>query len=175
MKLNKKHTQIIKILLDSHTSIEKLSFLVNVSEKTLINYVKQINDYFDETIFISKQYHNLMIHIEDDNRFLELMNTLTESTQSDSINKMEGIFFQILHQKIVTIDDLAEFNFMSKTSINNMLKDMKDELSKYNVSIVGKPNVGLYVDGKEYDIRKLIIEYFNNQYSNKDIDSELLV
>ena len=40
-----------------------------------------------------------MIHIEDDNRFLELMNTLTESTQSDSINKMEGIFFQILHQK----------------------------------------------------------------------------
>lgn len=175
MKLNKTHTQIIKILLDSHTSIEKLSFLVNVSEKTLINYVKQINDYFDETIFISKQYHNLMIHIEDDNRFLELMNTLTESTQSDSINKMEGIFFQILHQKIVTIDDLAEFNFMSKTSINNMLKDMKDELSKYNVSIVGKPNVGLYVDGKEYDIRKLIIEYFNNQYSNKDIDSELLV
>ena len=125
--------------------------------------------------FISKQYHNLMIHIEDNNRFLELMNTLTESTQSDSINKMENIFFQILHQNVVTIDDLAEFNFMSKTSINNMLKEMKHELTKYNVSIIGKPNVGLYVDGREYDIRKLIIEYFNNQYSNKDIDSELLV
>ncbi|RIP34865.1 PRD domain-containing protein [Staphylococcus gallinarum] len=174
MKLNKKHIQIIKILLEEHTSIEKLSFLINISEKTLINYVKQINDYFSKTMTITKQYHNLIIHIENDSRFFELLNVVTESTESDSINKMENIFFQILNQNVVTIDDLAEFNFMSKTSINNILKEMKQELAKYKVTIIGKPNVGLYVDGKEYDIRKLIIEYFNHQYSNTDIDNGLL-
>ncbi|MCG7337819.1 PRD domain-containing protein [Staphylococcus sp. ACRSN] len=175
MKLNKKHIQIIKILLESHTSIEKVSFLLNISEKTLLNYVKQINDYFSKSMSIIKQHHNLILHVEDENKFLKLFDILTKSTQNDVINKMENIFFQILNQNVITIDDLAEFNFMSKTSINNLLKEMKQIIEKYKVSIVGKPNVGLYIDGKEYDIRKLIIEYFNQQYSTTDIDNELLV
>ena len=176
MKLNRKHIKIIQLLLNNHTSIERLSFLVEVSERTLLNYVKQINDYFDNRIAITKIQQNLTIYIENEHQFLNQLDEvieLTENAHSEHDNKMEIIFFQILKNKICTIDDIAEYTFMSKTSVSNLLKDMKAELEVYDVSIIGKPNVGLYISGREYDIRKLIIEKFSNKYLSIEIDLQL--
>ncbi|MGO1883396.1 MAG: HTH domain-containing protein, partial [Staphylococcus equorum] len=56
MKLSEKHIKIVELLLNDNISLEKLSFNIEVSEKTILNYIKQINHYFDGLVVISK-YH----------------------------------------------------------------------------------------------------------------------
>ena len=59
MKLSEKHIKIVELLLNDNISLEKLSFNIEVSEKTILNYIKQINHYFDGLVVISKYHRTL--------------------------------------------------------------------------------------------------------------------
>lgn len=69
MELNKKHLKIVEVLISDHISAEKLSHLINISHRTLSNYVAQVNDYFEGTSQIMKEHQILSLLIRDENRF----------------------------------------------------------------------------------------------------------
>ncbi|MDG0844377.1 PRD domain-containing protein [Staphylococcus equorum] len=176
MKLSEKHLKIVELLLNDSMSLEKLTFTLEVSEKTILNYIKQINHYFDNLIVISKYNRTITLYIKQEQKFFNQFETLVRSTEESNCsnyNAMVDIFFQILKNDPITIDEIAEYHFMSKTSVNNLLSSLKEEIEEYNVSVIGKPNVGLSIGGVEYDIRKLIIEKFIHRYDNTEIDHEL--
>ncbi len=69
MELNKKHLKIVEVLISDHISAEKLSHLMNISQRTLSNYVAQVNDYFEGTSQIMKEHNILSMLIRDENQF----------------------------------------------------------------------------------------------------------
>ncbi|MFQ3709163.1 PRD domain-containing protein [Staphylococcus equorum] len=178
MKLSKKHIKIVELLLNDNISLEKLSFNIEVSEKTILNYIKQINHYFDDLVVISKYHRTLTLYIKKEQAFFNQFEDLVRNNEENNFsnyNAMVDIFFQILKNHPITIDDLAEYYFMSKTSVNNLLSNLKIEIDEYDVSVIGKTNVGLSIGGFEYDIRKLIIEKFMDWYNNTEIEDELFI
>lgn len=157
-------------------SAGKLSHLMNISQRTLSNYIAQINDYFEGTSQIIKEHHILSMLISDENGFLERLATLRQemnSYENELRDRLDAVFHHLLDYKKSTIDDIAEELFLSKSVINNTVTDLKDKLQSYAVDINGTQNVGLRLEGNELAIRKVIIEQFPIRYQEQPIPEEM--
>lgn len=176
MELNKKHLKIIEVLISDNMSAEKLSHLINISQRTLSNYVAQINDYFEGTSQIMKEHHILSMLIRDENQFFNRLAILRQETsryENELKNRLDTVFHHLLDHQKSTIDDIAEELFLSKSVVNNIVTELKNKLQSYPVDIKGTQNVGLRLEGNEIAIRKVIIEQFPNGYHEYPISEQI--
>ncbi|MBM7599031.1 lichenan operon transcriptional antiterminator [Virgibacillus halotolerans] len=176
MELNKKHLEIVEVLMSENVSAEKLSHLMKISQRTLSNYVGQINDYFEGTSNIIKEYHILSILIYDEERFLDRLSVLRQemnSNEEELKDRPDAVFHHLLEHKQRTIDDIAEALYLSKSVVNNIVRDLKVKLQSYPLNIKGTQNVGLRLEGNEFTIRKVIIEQFPTHYQSVFIPEKI--
>lgn len=169
MILNKKHLLIIETLKKQNISIDKLSHKLSISQRTLTNYINQLQTFFDASISIFKQNKSLSMIVTDEMKFFNLIKDLEFQVYNhldDIAERGENIFHYLLYNGVCTIDDIAEDLFLSKSVVNNNINEIKNELEDYKVNIKGTQNVGLRIEGNELEVRKVLIELFNRQYSS---------
>lgn len=176
MELNKKHLKIVEVLISDHISAEKLSHLINISHRTLSNYVAQVNDYFEGTSQIMKEHQILSLLIRDENRFFDRLAVLQHEInryENEMKERLDAVFHHLLNHQKSTIDDIAEELFLSKSVVNQIVTDLKSKLQSYPVDIHGTQNVGLRLEGSEIAIRKVIIEQFPEGYQEQPIPEQI--
>ncbi|UJL47389.1 PRD domain-containing protein [Virgibacillus sp. NKC19-16] len=176
MELNKKHLKIVEVLMTENVSAEKLSHLMKISQRTLSNYVAHINDYFEGTSQIMKEYNILSILINGEEQFLDRLAILRQemnSNEAELEERQEALFHHLLEHERITIDDLAEALYLSKSVVNNIVGELKDKLQSYPLDVEGTPNVGLRLEGNEFTIRKVIIEQFPMHYEEIPIPDQM--
>ncbi|WP_080872019.1 BglG family transcription antiterminator [Oceanobacillus timonensis] len=176
MELNKKHLKIVEVLISDDISTEKLSHMLDISQRTLSNYVTQINDYFKGASQIMKEHHILSMLIRDENQFFDRMGSLRQemnSYENEIKDRLDAVFHHLLDHQKSTIDDIAEELFLSKSVINNIVSALKDKLQSYAVDIKGTQNVGLRLEGNEIAIRMVIIEQFPDSYQEQLIPEQI--
>ena len=72
-------------------------------------------------------------------------------------------------------DDLAYEMNVARTTIINDIKKIKEILASYNLSINGKPNNGIILQGNELDIRKFILgNIYEIIYEDFQIDDDII-
>lgn len=100
-------------------------------------------DVFDEDSFDNyRKKHNLEIYVYN------------------KANRIEKILFDILQESgYFTYDSIANRLMFSRTTIYRDFKQIKDILSKYNISIESKPHYGLKIIGTEKDYRRAFSKY----------------
>ncbi|RZH99662.1 HTH domain-containing protein, partial [Staphylococcus condimenti] len=74
MPLNQKHFKLVQILLKSNLPIDKAALELDISEKTITNYIKQINREFADIFSIRKRDSLLVLTIMDDQKFWDELN-----------------------------------------------------------------------------------------------------
>ncbi|MDW8543426.1 BglG family transcription antiterminator [Staphylococcus sp. KG4-3] len=176
MILNKKHLLIIETLKKQNISIDKLSHKLSISQRTLTNYINQLQIYFEGSISIFKQNKSLSMIVTDEMKFLNLIKDLEFQVYNhlDEIEERgENIFHYLLYNGVCTIDDIAEDLFLSKSVVNNKINEIKNLLEGYRVNIRGTQNVGLRIEGNELEVRKVLIELFNRQYSSHTLPGSI--
>ncbi|MRF36055.1 PRD domain-containing protein [Staphylococcus sp. KY49P] len=176
MILNKKHLLIIETLKKQNISIDKLSHKLSISQRTLTNYINQLQIYFEGSISIFKQNKSLSMIVTDEMKFLNLIKDLEFQVYNhlDEIEERgENIFHYLLYNGVCTIDDIAEDLFLSKSVVNNKINEIKNLLEDYRVNIRGTQNVGLRIEGNELEVRKVLIELFNKQYSSHTLPGSI--
>lgn len=176
MILNKKHLLIIETLKKQNISIDKLSHKLSISQRTLTNYINQLQIYFEGSISIFKQNKSLSMIVTDEMKFLNLIKDLEFQVYNhlDEIEERgENIFHYLLYNGVCTIDDIAEDLFLSKSVVNNKINEIKNVLEDYRVNIRGTQNVGLRIEGNELEVRKILIELFNRQYSSHTLPGSI--
>lgn len=176
MILNKKHLLIIETLKKQNISIDKLSHKLSISQRTLTNYINQLQIYFEGSISIFKQNKSLSMIVTDEMKFLNLIKDLEFQVYNhlDEIEERgENIFHYLLYNGVCTIDDIAEDLFLSKSVVNNKINEIKNVLEDYRVNIRGTQNVGLRIEGNELEVRKVLIELFNRQYSSHTLPGSI--
>jgi lichenan operon transcriptional antiterminator len=176
MELNKKHLKIVEVLMSEKISTEKLSHLIKVSQRTLSNYVTQINDSFAGASQITKEYQMLSILIYDEELFLDRLANAQQAMESNDAelkDRPEAVFHYLLEQERSTIDDMAEALYLSKSVVNNIVMELKDKLQTYPMIIKGTQNVGLRLVGNEFTIRKVILEQFPARYQDIPIPEQI--
>lgn len=65
--------------------------------------------------------------------------------------------------KLATIEDEM---FVSKSTIQNDLKEVRKILENYNLSIVNRPHYGLYIEGDEFMKRICLSNYLYKEKKN---------
>lgn len=91
--------------------------------------------------------------------------TSTVFTNSELQSRTNDILRRIIvEEQFITIDDIAEELYLTKSSIKEEMKEVNRILVAYNLKLKTRPGEGPFVEGKEFDRRMLMIRIFETYY-----------
>ncbi len=64
----------------------------------------------------------------------------------------------LLSSGYLKLENLADEMYVSKSTVQNDLKQVKEQLGKYNIKLISRPNHGLKVEGREIRLRFCMAE-----------------
>jgi len=171
--------RILKLIEKKHSiSLDTLVEKLDVSSKTIKNDVKELNDLLVGSAFVDSKQGVYRIYILDSAHFEEVKKNIY--TQKDFLNspqkRMAFIMYKLINsEKPYLTDDLAYEMNVARTTIVNDLKKIKAIIQNYNLSIKGKTNNGIVLEGNELDIRNFILEnIYDVIYDDFQIDDDII-
>ena len=169
MSLTNRWYHILNILfVKRHVTIEELSKITNLSKQTLKKNIALLNEQLKETAEISLYQRKFELIILDLTNFQMIMTgILKQETDFNSSGRRMAYILQKLIQEaeFILIDDLSELLQVSRGTVNNDLKTIKDAVASYGVSLEGVPNKGIRIIGDELNLRLILLEFVYDYYS----------
>ncbi|SFH88715.1 BglG family transcription antiterminator [Pisciglobus halotolerans] len=177
MKLEELQVDIISFLLDEKTTtIAEISQSTGASNKTISKYIELINDVFDKEGLMVRitTKRGVGVKIEGDlkklNKKIRTLGYYVNDTEQDRIT---FIYSQLLNiNGYITIQELSEKMFVSRTTVEKLLKSVKRNLKKLNVHLIADQN-GLILEENEEKKRKLMSEVLSYYWSGISTTSDL--
>lgn len=154
----------IQISKNEFTTIKELTNSFHVTDRTIRTDIQAINleiaKYGCEILLKRKSGYYLMSYNKD--KFKELQNQIEKQTNVLTFNSLDDRIKYILQkllysQDYVILDDLANEVFVSRNTLQNYIKPIKETLETYNLIYVSKPNLGVKVFGNEKDKRECLL------------------
>ena len=160
---------------DNIISVNRLASLLHVTDRTIRSDIQIINEILEKngSKIKLKRKTGYYIEINDQekyNAFLyaikqNKMNNLELDTSQDRIKYLLNIL--LYSNNYISLDDLADKIYVSKNTLQNYIKTLKNIFLKYNIEYISKTNVGIKVIGNENDKRKCLVEsIINNNFQN---------
>lgn len=140
----------------------ELKEIVSLSMPTLRKNIEQLNEQLESTAKIQKNGTNYDMEIFDFNQFSILLNggLKKEVDFNSSTKRMAYILKELIESdNFLLIDDLAETLGVSRGTASRDLKDVKEVCRLFGIHIVGTPNKGLKIEGEEFELRLIYLQY----------------
>ncbi|MEH6992480.1 PRD domain-containing protein [Neobacillus drentensis] len=182
--LNSRTIAILRelIAVDTPITSEYLANVIQVTSRTIRNDIKELETFISKYGASIKSIRGAgyKLKIDDDKVFRKF---LLEEFQSEKLkpsmlpNTPEERVHYLMKRLVLTenflkLEDLADELFISKSTVQNDLKDVKKILQTYDLSFEVKPNYGLKVKGEEVKLRFCMSEYvFNRIQTEYDLHS----
>lgn len=164
---------------ESYITAEMLAKKLQISEKTVRIKIAELNKELENTGIkvVSKARYGYILEC-DNHKDMSNIN-LNAHIFNDFEYRLKYIFEHLINNNNTYIksDNLISALDISKTTLTNTLKIIEDNIRYYNLKIERKPNYGIKLIGKEFDIRNCIIDYYLKQqiydkkYINKTIEN----
>lgn len=187
--------QQLKFFLDClkrrYTKPKNISRKLKVSEKTIFNITKTLNQLFEkkiEIIYDNKLGFNIKINNQTFLKELLLENKKENYVFNDLNHRAKFIIKYLIDNpnSKITIDDLSEILSIGRTTCISDLKQVEKLLKPYPIILNKKQNAGLSIYGDELNIRLIIynllitslfidIESSNYYTIQKDIMNNLII
>ena len=151
-------------------SIDLLAQKLSVSDRTIRNDIKTINETLGDSGIIETDQGICSLRIFDVDSFQTAYSHIiaTDDLMNSPSRRMDYIFGKLMFSfSPVLTDDLAYEMNVGRTTLIKDLKKLRKTIEPYNLSIIGKTSQGLILQGSEINIRRYVIE---NCY---DSDSEV--
>lgn len=173
--LNSRLKNILRELMavDYPLSSTYLANVNHVTPRTTREDIKAVNSWLQKNgaDIHTRMGKGFQLEIHDAARFREFLkslddpgeavvNHLPESPEGRAAYLLKEL---LLSEGYVKLDDLAEEMFISKSTIQNDLKEVKKLLLNYDLSLESRPNYGLKIRGEEMKVRFCLSEYLFNQ------------
>lgn len=161
---------MIQLSKDEECSLSSFAKHFNVTERTIRSDILKINKFLSENsispILLEKSgYLKVKSDFVNFKQYINL-----QDYYSYKLTKEERIIIAsiILISSVdyVTISDIADRLFVSRTTIINDLPSIKSFLQDFSFTLKSKPNKGFLIEGKEKDIRSAIIN-FSSSFNDK--------
>lgn len=150
------------------TTAQELALISDVSIRTVKKEIKELKEVLEENDIILESIPGQGYKIDKiENNFIE--NKLDQINQIRMINKFSKsnsnrvsyIIQEFLTAKDYTkIEDLANKIFVSRTTIQNDVKDARILLKRFDLKLMTKPGKGLILEGDIFNKLLAISEYF---------------
>lgn len=157
--------------------VNTLASRLEVSERTVRNDIRQINHDFSSCAAIEGKQGRYSLRIFNMDKFSEMYSGMlqTDEFMNSSRNRMNYIFASLMRSdEPLLTDELAYEMNIGRTTIISDLKKLREEISEYRLSILGKTSKGLLLKGTESDIRTYVMEnVFDEIYQDYPLDREI--
>lgn len=159
---------LLKLLhTDGYITAEKLGAGLNVSEKTVRNLIKTLeDDLFNHGAFIeAKSRLGYRLVIRDPGLFHNFLESLSAGSVGRQIpntseERIEFVLGCLLEADgYVKMDDLSDRLYVSKKTLAADIKEVERILKDYHLTLKRKPYYGIRVEGKEFDLRLCIAHH----------------
>ena len=164
---------------ESYITAEMLSKKLQISEKTVRIKIAELNKELENTGIkvVSRARYGYILECGNHKDIANI--NLNAHIFNDFEYRLKYIFEHLINNNNTYIksDNLISALDISKTTLTNTLKIIEDNIKYYNLKIERKPNYGIKLIGKEFDIRNCIIDYYLKQqiydkkYINKTIEN----
>lgn len=178
---NKRFLKLFKLLSNSKTPMksEEICEKLDIAPRTLRNDLKEYRSTLLENgvALISKPGVGYQFEIiNQDLYFSFIQELIKKETHSQSlipvypeerINYLIKLFLST--DKYIKIEELEEKLFVSRSTLTNDLKEVRERLEYYRLDIEIKPNYGIKVVGEEFNKRACISKYYFYTDSYEDV------
>ncbi|WP_245732780.1 BglG family transcription antiterminator [Salinibacillus kushneri] len=163
--------RILRELLASQSALSG-NYLANinqVSSRTIRDDIKKMNDLLSShrAKISSVMGQGYKLNIQDNKEFFQF---IEEELNEDAFDKHsipkspeERVAFLIkrllLSEGYIKLEDLADEIYVSKSTIQNDLKAVKNRLARFDITWEARPNYGLKIRGTELKLRFCMSEY----------------
>ena len=177
-KLMSRQKQIIQILTKSTNknpiTISTIAEILNVSSRTVLREMPKIEEWLDENgfNFIKKPGVGLIIDesLENQQLILELLEV--ENVQKEySKEERKRI---ILSELLIAKEPLKLFYFtnqlkVSEGTLSNDLDGIEDWLKSFDIKLIRRQGVGIYLEGNEKNYRKVLSDILYRTLEEKEL------
>ncbi|MGO4940316.1 BglG family transcription antiterminator [Fundicoccus sp. Sow4_D5] len=172
--INHKEAQVIQYLhehLEQYLSSTLIGEQLEMSDRTARKYIHQSNELVERygaNIEIKKG-HGYRLVIQEVAKFNILLDRLRkdESNLSDvyAITQTEDrerylLSKVFLENKCLTVTEYAKELLVSRSTIMHLIQSIREQLSKYELTLSNNTNEGIQVHGAEIEKRRFILKYF---------------
>lgn len=173
INIYKRAYEIIKIIYErpNKFDIKELANLLEVGSKTIQADMQKIEEFFDLKEIANLETTANKFYFKNINKSIYgVLNSL--SFYDYKLAKEERLVIEtlllIFVPNYITLASIAEFMYVSRSTVISDLKDLNDFLAQYGLSKNSQPNIGICLAGPEKDIRNLfvsILEKYDYLYS----------
>lgn len=177
--LNERSKMILNYLLqnnESDISTQELSTEYNISERSIRYDLEDIDDFLKEnniSPLVRKQYVTVQLHEDMYSREVQSRMKLLLNRNEYIYSPFERqsiIFLQMALKEIqITLDNWTDILKVSRSTIQNDIRQLKRQLARDNISVFFKPRLGYSIKGNEIFIRRKIIEIISYGYPYQDV------
>ncbi|MED3912460.1 BglG family transcription antiterminator [Peribacillus simplex] len=171
--------ELISMQSISTVTSEHLANLNRVSSRTIRNDIKELDNLLSEhgATVRSVRGTGYELKINDERSFHNFLQDISRDLQQGVIPTLPEDRVQYLIKRLLLTDEymklenLADELYISTSTIQNDLRDVKKILNKYEITLDKRPNYGLKVKGDEMKLRFCMSEYIFNR---REIELDLL-
>ena len=172
MTLVNRWYQVIKLLVDHKgMSLQELQEKLAASPQTVRKNIDTLNDELIGIAQIIQKENLFQLEINNFEGFEEVLSgrLKRESDFNSSSKRVSYIIKRLIEEdQFISTYDLSEELAVSRGTVNKDIKRMKELIAPWQVAVVGTPNRGIHLEGKEFDLRLLHVnyvqEYFEEQF-----------
>lgn len=165
--MNKRTVSIIHELSKNskNQTIDSLAKQFDVSQRTIRNDLKAINELLDEigtpelelktggVIIVHSEFNNVLSYVSEGDFYSYKL--------SKEERKHVAAALLVNSSEYITLSTIADHLFVSRATIINDLDEIKAYIKEGNLKVLSHPNKGLRVEGKESDKRFFLMHLVN--------------
>ncbi|RSL35025.1 transcription antiterminator [Salibacterium salarium] len=165
---------------DAPLTSQHLAHVNQVTTRTTRNDIKHLNTILSKNgaVITSLRAKGYEFEIKDDQLFRTFLEEIFQggSTKHNNIPDLPEertpylIKRLLLANGYVKLDDLADELLISRSTIQNDIRTVKDILQTYDITLEKRPNYGLKITGSELKLRFCMSEYIFDRSEKSDID-----
>ncbi len=149
---------------------------LGVSEKTVRLRLKDLGSLLADhgAQISSKARFGYILQIDDKKKFDEYIKKESEETGYFPEREKERseylLAYLIARMDYIKIEELCDFLYVSKSTLSNSLKSVEVILKRYCLFLERRPNYGIRIGGQEFDIRRLMCDFFIKRQGLTGVD-----
>lgn len=155
--MNHRSRSILLLAMENSILFNTLPEMYQVSSRTIRNDVQHVNAFLQEhglgSMYIDKKM--VKVHITDADKVLEIVNALTpyEYKFTHEERRIMCLLILLEAKGYVTMQALSDRLFISRSTIINDLKLVKDIAKEHGIRLIAKSNKGYKVQVEEEEAR----------------------
>ncbi|WP_054860483.1 HTH domain-containing protein [Gracilibacillus sp. JCM 18860] len=176
--MHKKHSQLINFLMNQdqeYVSTATLAEILNVTDRTIRNYIKEINDSGTDIIITSSSQGYAIKN--DNTRIDQEWFVSDEKELEEAFLEFQIIQFLMNESEYITYDEIADRFFYSPQTIRSRLQKLTMNIQALGIDVAIDTKVfkGIKLIGTELQKRVLLESFFSSITVKKEVYKDYVI